>query len=439
MKIYTDESDRTQVELELIKNIWYVNNALIERLQIKPSYLNSKKTEQYLSLMIRSYKDIQHCELSYMYELDKTFNVEEFILELEQTMLYNTASEQQFIYSQQFILNHYKQDVIKQLTQKLDSKKITYDEFQSKIDKIKQITISSSDEKKLKTINEIDLTYEEKQYIKSNCTQLDKYIRGFILGELSVWSGSNASAKSTYLNQLALECINQNKNVAIFSGELTAKRLLNWLLLQASGKNNLEYNSLTDTYYVKKDVKQKILNWLNNKLFIYDNENGNDARSILDAVSKCIDKNDIKMVIIDNLMAMNLSKYGDAKYDMQTNLITELSALAKQKNVHIHFVCHPRKSTSFLRKNDISGTADLTNIADNVFIMHRVNNDFKKLTKEMFNWKESEEIYKFSNVIEICKNREFGVQDKMIGLYFENESKRLLNEVDEDKKYSWEV
>ena len=31
----------------------------------------------------------------------------------------------------------------------------------------------------------------------------------------------------------------------------------------------------------------------------------------------------------------------------------------------------------FLRKDDISGTADLTNAVDNVFIVHRVNNDFK--------------------------------------------------------------
>mgnify|MGYP003297768623 CR=1 FL=1 len=61
---------------------------------------------------------------------------------------------------------------------------------------------------------------------------------------------------------------------------------------------------------------------------------------------------------------------------------------------------------SFLRKNDISGSADLTNIADNVFIMHRVNNDFKIRTKEMFNWSEDHKIYQYSNILEICKNRE---------------------------------
>ena len=112
--------------------------------------------------------------------------------------------------------------------------------------------------------------------------------------------------------------------------------------------------------------------------------------------------------------------------------------LAKELNIHIHFVCHPRKATSFLRKEDIAGTGDLTNIADNVYIMHRVNQDFKVRTKEMFKWRDDNEIYQYTNVIEICKNREFGWQDMMIGMYFEVESKRLLNTPNEEKKYGWE-
>ncbi len=138
-------------------------------------------------------------------------------------------------------------------------------------------------------------------------------------------------------------------------------------------------------------------------------------------------------------MSMNLSSYGDNKYDVQSQFVQELSELAKKLDIHIHFVCHPRKVTSFLRKIDISGSADLTNIADNVFILHRVNNDFKIKTKEMFKWNDSNDIYKYSNVIEICKNRDFGVEDRFIGMYFEPESKRLLNSLDEFKYYKWKT
>ena len=138
-------------------------------------------------------------------------------------------------------------------------------------------------------------------------------------------------------------------------------------------------------------------------------------------------------------MSLDINDYGDNKYDTQSYLIKELSELAKKYNVHIHFVCHPRKSTTFLRKVDISGTADITNVADNVFILHRVNNDFRKATKDMFGWKDDYDLYKFSNIIEICKSREFGVQDCFVGLYFEKESKRLLNGVGEHKRFGWEM
>ena len=290
----------------------------------------------------------------------------------------------------------------------------------------------------MKTIKDIDLTYEEKTFIKSGCNDLDNAIKGFILGELSVWSGSNSSAKSTYLNQVALESIEQGYKVAIFSGELTDKRLMNWIILNACGKNGLIYNKEKGYSFVGNVYKEKILRWLDNKLFIYDNSYGNDAKEIIQSVENCITKNGVKVLILDNLMSMNLSKYGEQKYDVQTKLMTELSELAKRLNVHIHFVCHPRKSTAFLRKIDISGSSDLTNIADNVFIMHRVNKDFQRLTKEMFKWNDDNPIYQFSNVIEICKNREYGIQDAFAGLYFEVETKRLLNKKDEVKKYGWE-
>ena len=43
-----------------------------------------------------------------------------------------------------------------------------------------------------------------------------------------------------------------------------------------------------------------------------------------------------------------------------------------------------------------------------------------------------------SNYLEVCKNRDLGVVDAMFGLYFEVESKRLLNEKYENKVYSWQ-
>ena len=133
----------------------------------------------------------------------------------------------------------------------------------------------------------------------------------------------------------------------------------------------------------------------------------------------------------------NITSLAESKYDAQTAFVMELQRLAKKYNVHILFVAHPRKSLGFLRLDDISGTADLANAVDNAFIIHRVNSDFKRLSKLTFGWKEENPIYNATNVIEIAKDRDGGTQDEFIQLYYEPETKRLKNFPAENKIYGW--
>lgn len=325
------------------------------------------------------------------------------------------------------IVNNYKYSWVK----KLLNINLGFNEFKDKIEELAKIDVSNL--KYYKTSGEINMDSNENiVYIQSGITKLDRFLKGFALGELSVWSGGNGSGKSTLLSQLAIESFRKGNNVLIFSGELKDSRLMKWLNLQICGKANLYHNTQYDYYYPRD--KEKTTEFSNNKLFVYDNEIGNDINKIIFAIYDAVKNKNVKMVILDNLMSMNLGESKD-KYDAQTKLITDLSDMAKRLNIHIHFVCHPRKSTSFLRKYDISGTADLTNIADNVFIVHRINNDFIKQTKEMFKWKDDDEIYQYDNVVEVCKNREQGIQDMFIGQYFEVETKRFLNYKNEDKFY----
>jgi len=334
---------------------------------------------------------------------------------------------------QKRILENYKEKTLKKLYVAYGTNEINAEEYAKKIELINNYHLPSEND--FKTIHEIDLTDEDKTYIKSNVRLLDSSIRGFALGELSVWSGGNASAKSTFLNQMALEAINQNYNVAIYSGELTSKRLMQWLFLQAAGKDNVI--DVSGFYKPNDDSKSRIAYWLDGKIYVFDNEKGNKSDLVLHSIRDVVNRKNVKVVIIDNLMSIELNN--NNKYDEQSNFIKQLSSIAKELNIHIHFVCHPRKTTLFLRKNDISGTADLTNIADNVFIIHRVGFDFKRGFKEAYGYKNDDiELFNYSNVIEICKNREFGVQDKFVGLYFEKETKRLLNSKEEYRHYAWE-
>lgn len=414
-------------------------NELLDYIQIKPKYLFNKNNQILLQQILECWNENKILNLKKIVDKHKDFDFEWWVKLHDETFYYNQDCMKQLKLSEESIIKFYKEDFIKKFNVQLTKEEISYDEFMKNMKKLDEIKVSKM-ENSILTISDIDTSKEEEtERVLSKIIKLDNAIKGFALGQLSVWSGSNASAKSTFLNQVAIESVNQGYNTMIFSGELVSKRLVKWITMQCAGKKNMIYNEKKDYWYVPNDNKEKIKGWLNNKLFIYNNENGNKVNSIIRSIEQCVIKNNVKVVIIDNLMSINLSSYGDNKYDVQSLLIQELSSLSKRLNIHIHFVCHPRKVTSFLRKIDISGSADLTNIADNVFILHRVNNDFRIKTKEMFKWNDTHDVYKYTNVIEICKNRDYGFEDCFIGMYFEIESKRLLNSQDEFKYYKWET
>ena len=43
----------------------------------------------------------------------------------------------------------------------------------------------------------------------------------------------------------------------------------------------------------------------------------------------------------------------------------------------------------------------------------------------------------YSNVVEICKNRSYGVVDYLVGMYYETETKRFKNSIAEHVVYGW--
>lgn len=278
--------------------------------------------------------------------------------------------------------------------------------------------------------------------LKTGNASIDKTILGLDLGQVSIVSGINGSGKSSWLNQVALDVIMQGYGVGIFSGELTDWRLMNWLYLQTAGRDYVSTgkdNDGNEYYYVKDSVKDKIDNWLDENLFIYDNNGGVDIDTVGKNVqSLLLNKKNVKLIIIDNLMSMDISRNGSDKYDAQKQVILKLTTLAKMLNVHIIFVCHPVKCKDFIRKEDISGSSDLANAVDNIFLVHRVTQDFKKRSMEFFGWGESHPIYTYDNVIEIAKNRELGSIEKLCGMYFELKTKRFLNSKEEYKHYGWE-
>ena len=285
-------------------------------------------------------------------------------------------------------------------------------------------------------IKKIDLSSIES--LKTGYKELDKRIVGLTMSEVTLISGSNSSGKSSWINNLILNVIQQKKKVALWSGELRPDVLKTWIQMCAAGKKYLVPNRFKEGKYdVRQDIAPIIDSWMDGKFFLYNNEYTNKWEQIFHDMEELV-KVDVKLFILDNLFSLDIDLFDGDKNNKQKELILQICRFAKEKNIHIILVAHPRKVISFLRKTDISGTSDLTNAVDNVFICHRVNNDFLKTGGEFLGESVIQQYSKFGNVIEVAKNRMYGVVDFMCGMYYEVESRRFKNEDDEYIHYGWE-
>ena len=307
------------------------------------------------------------------------------------------------------------------------AKKITYDEQKGSIF--------------LTALEILDSKAEDETFVPTGIKTIDERLRGLKKGYVSVLSGLRAGGKTTILDMIGLTARQAGNNVAYFSGELSPKNFMKWMNLQAAGKGYVEATQFIGHYKVPYKVQKAIAEWLNGHFWLYNNLYGNDFNALITEFRKIIQKNKLDILIIDNLMALDTEGLSDDKYKAQSKFVLKLKQLAVEENVHILFVAHPRKSQGFLRLDDISGTADLANAVDNAFIIHRVNNDFKRLSKAMFFWKEDSEpgstLYFADNVIEIAKDRDGGICDMFIPLYYEPETKRMKNDPAENVIYGW--
>lgn len=287
----------------------------------------------------------------------------------------------------------------------------------------------------MKDIKKVNIS--ELPHFLTGITQLDNAIKGFFDGEVTIFSGANSSGKSSLLNTIIANAIQQGIPTSLFSGELPAPKVKAWLQMVIAGTKHMKHSDYGDYWYVPNDIGEKIDKWLDGKFFLYNDEVYSNKWEQILSDMKELASIGVKFFILDNLMSMDINIFGDNLNKQQKGVIIEIVKFAKETQSHLILVAHPRKATGFIRKTDISGSSDLTNAVDNVLIIHRVNNDFRKTGKDFFGAKYISQFDDFGNVIEVAKNRGMGAQDFLVGLFYEVESRRFKNTKDEVREYGW--
>lgn len=250
--------------------------------------------------------------------------------------------------------------------------------------------------------------------------ELDEAIGGLGEGCVTICSGKRGEGKSTLTGELCLQAIEQGHNVCIYSGELSAHKVFEWLCSQAveaqyvttkhDPRNNKVYT------YIPNEIQDRVRQWFSQRAYLYDNAWATDqepSETVLEIFTICAKRYGCSLFLVDNLMSVLCSPEEENK--AQARFVAKLKAFATKFNVHVILVAHPRKEKTgtVFTSDSVSGSSAITNLADIVLNVEKPD-------------------------IRITKNREFG-ETKLIRCVYNPVNRRIYQEKTGDRTvYSWD-
>lgn len=290
-------------------------------------------------------------------------------------------------------------------------------------------------------IHNVDL--DELDGITTGIHPLDKSLMKLFYGTFNIVTGVNGSGKSSFLSQLVCQSLEQNKNVFLYSGELPNFQMKNWINFVLSGQRHVKQYQFCDSKYykVQPEAQKKINEFYRGRLFIYKDGHPHTVTALLKSMEDTARKYGAKLLIIDNLTAVNLECSDNAKYEKQAMFVNDLIDFAKKFNVCVVLVVHPHKLETMRRmtKMDIQGMSAIIDLAHRILSLYRVTEADKrgKPKKNGKGWFVKP--IRFDVLCDILKDRMMGFEGQSAGLYYDRPSRRFFtNEADLDFSYAWD-
>jgi twinkle protein len=244
---------------------------------------------------------------------------------------------------------------------------------------------------------------------KTPWEKVNNILKGWRDGELTVWSGQNGSGKSTILNQVFIDLAEKGVKTCIYSGEMPPERYLRWAIIQ-----------YLENEAPSPDRVKSTLEWLSSRVLILNITSGIEQDKLLSDFEYASKRYGMKHFIIDSLMKINFSAQDE--YRQQKDFTNKLCGFVKKHGVHVHLVAHPRKTESdddVMGKVDIKGSSHITDLADNVIVLHRLSEEKKEKTRKR-------KLIPADMRLFIKKNREFGVEG-VVNMAFDEHTKKFTD------------
>jgi len=236
-------------------------------------------------------------------------------------------------------------------------------------------------------------------------------------GEVTVYAGSNGGGKSLITGQIALSLIKQNQKVCIQSFEMKPRRTILRMLRQFSGENTdapqlnrvSQMNRLLDRFH----------RFAGDHLWLYDQQGTVTTAQVIAVARYSAIELGVSHVFIDSLMKCVA---GEDDYNAQKAFVDQITAVARDHNIHIHLIHHIRKLQNEElqpNKNDLKGTGAIADQVDNVLLMWR------NKKKEHDFQKKGTTDDKIPDAMLMCEKQRNGESEEWYSLWYDRECQQF--------------
>lgn len=251
---------------------------------------------------------------------------------------------------------------------------------------------------------------DDTQGFGSGWEKLDEEDIKFRPNELWGVCGINGHGKSMWLNQLALNAVQQDQKVLIASMEMTPKATMGRMVRQAAGSAN-----------PPQPYRKKLLEWMCPNLWLFVDKLTPKPEDLMSCFEYAYRRYGINTFIVDSLT--NMVRQDD--YEGQQKFIEKLVNFKLSFPVTVFIVTHVRKGESEYaapNKYDVKGSGSITDLADGFLSVWKNKRKTEQLEQSEMLGEEPDEQYtkQWDMYLEVLKNRN-GQYEGKVGFEFDSE------------------
>lgn len=255
-------------------------------------------------------------------------------------------------------------------------------------------------------------------------------------GEVTAVVGANGGGKSLFLGQLILSLMGQGERACIASFEMKPVMTLQRMARQFCGMNPFSPEFQGDAGIAELErLYQEFFEWTDGRLWLYDQQGTANADTVIGMARYCAKELKIGHIVVDNL---SKCVRGEDDFNGQKAFVDELTAVARDYNVHIHLAHHVKKlakESDIPDKNDAKGSGAITDLVDNVLMISRnkAKEDDVKLHGSLSKKKSEPDQYLLCR-----KQRNYEGSDDgepSIGLWFHRDAQQYVAEPNDKPQF----